>query len=147
MTKRTEPWGVSEGATKRYWFAYFRQLTSEDFGIKPSKIATQNLVRDRFLPVSFAWRFRLARPVALEGWLVILGAIVAMAAGGVVAAVVGNTVEAPDLALLALLGWLGLVCIVFFVVLDRTSDPDKAAEDYKSGQEHGDSVARKGEDA
>ena len=138
MDRRTEPWGVSDGATKRYWFAYFRQATSEDFGIKSSKVATQNLVRDRFLPMSFAWRFRLARPVAREGWLIVLGVVVAMAVGGLVAAVVGNATETRDLAMLALLGWLCLVCIVFLAVLNRTCDPDNTVEDYDLAQEHGD---------
>jgi len=112
------------GKKPTYWFARFRPLSREDFGIKSSEVPNLDLVRDRFLPFSGAWKFQALRPIALQGWVLWLGGALCFA----IAILTFNA--SPPLAI----GCLVAVAVLAFVIPSRT-DPEKFVEEYDGERE------------
>lgn len=110
----------------QYWFAMSPVVTREDFGYKSSEVPAQDLVKDRFLPGSIAWRFRFAKPVALPGLIVYVVGSLGFAAYLLAAGSDLASGRWPLFSTVAIVVLAGLIVMV----LDRKTDPSKTSDQY-----------------
>ena len=71
-------------------------------------------------------------PVSVQGHLLLWAAIVAMAAGGVIALAFGR--QEPEESGLLLLAWLVIISVPAGIVMNQHCDPQRTLEDYASAR-------------